>query len=378
MSEVWYRNYDDYNTRVGELRSALSVRCAELQLDLAKVRNEFGRESLARAVYESNWQEGIELDAGKTQKLEMIAFDEIEDVIGPHLDMNKVLRFHRDAVVKMKKSGVTQEEIGAYNLARAHHAIEWVGSDLASRFTAGMAKLLKQLHGTFSKEGRHQETHNANQRLGEVATELQRVVGLIENLERDESPLWMPMTAPPKNQGTMLQQLLSLTSEELLSPMRTAYIHFFHRLVMMGVLPSSKSGRYRAGPVHVGNSDLYFPTPSALTSMMREFCQKFPAILAGHAKYDPILTAAKVSHWFVAIHPYEDGNGRVSRLLMNLVLWKHHPPVALKADKKGRHRYSQALHKADRGDARPMAALIALSIIEMYEKLLRSLGGGGQ
>lgn len=375
MSDVWYRNYDEYNTRVSELRGALMVRCAELQLDYAKVLNEFGRESLARAVHESNWQEGIELDAGKTQKLEMIAFDEIEDVIGPHLDMNKVLRFHRDAVVKMKRNGVTQEEIGAYNLARAHHAIEWVGSDLASRFAAGLAQLIKQLHGALPNERLQPEALNPDQRLGKVAIELQRVVGLIENLEKDESAIWMPMTAPPKNQGNMLQQLLSLTGEELLSPIKTAYIHFFHRLVMMGILPSSKSGRYRAGPVHVGNSDLYFPTPAALASMMREFCQKFPAILAGHARYDPILMAAKVSHRFVAIHPYEDGNGRVSRLLMNLVLWKHHPPVALKADKKGRHKYAQALHKADRGDARPMAALIALSIIEMYEKLLRSLGG---
>jgi len=108
--------------------------------------------------------------------------------------------------------------------------------------------------------------------------------------------------------------------------------------------------------------------------MMNEYCHKFPAILPNLVGYDPILTAARVSHQFVAIHPYEDGNGRVSRLIMNLVLWRHFPPVYLKADKKGRHRYGQAIRRADRGDIKPLAALIAMSLIEIYERLLNSLG----
>jgi Fic family protein len=89
---------------------------------------------------------------------------------------------------------------------------------------------------------------------------------------------------------------------------------------------------------------------------------------------ETILMAAEVSHRFVAIHPYEDGNGRVSRLIMTLVLWGHFPPVYLKADKKGRHRYGQAIRRADRGDCEPLAALISISLIDIYERLLRSLG----
>ena len=125
--------------------------------------------------------------------------------------------------------------------------------------------------------------------------------------------------------------------------------------------------------VHVGNPQLHFPVPSAIPGLMEEFCLSFPTILPSTVKYDPIRTAADVSHRFVAIHPYVDGNGRVARLLMNLVLWQHHPPVYLKADKKGRHRYSQALRRADRGSKDAMAALIAASLIEIYPRLLRSL-----
>ena len=58
---------------------------------------------------------------------------------------------------------------------------------------------------------------------------------------------------------------------------------------------------------------------------------------------------------------------------MNLVLAGHFPPVYLKADKKGRHRYSQAVRRADRGNIEPLAALIAMSVIEIYEKMLNAL-----
>jgi hypothetical protein len=58
---------------------------------------------------------------------------------------------------------------------------------------------------------------------------------------------------------------------------------------------------------------------------------------------------------------------------MNLVLWRHHPPVYLKADKKGRHRYGQALRRADNGDLKPLACLIAMSLLDIYASLLAAL-----
>ena len=98
----------------------------------------------------------------------------------------------------------------------------------------------------------------------------------------------------------------------------------------------------------------------------------FPHIIP-HKNRDHILTAATFSFRFVRIHPYSDGNGRLSRLLMNLILLPSDLPVYLKADKKGRHRYSQALRRADRGDVRPLASLIALSLKEVYLKAISSL-----
>jgi len=158
--------------------------------------------------------------------------------------------------------------------------------------------------------------------------------------------------------------------------MRLEYIHFLHRIVLMGIEEARVCGRLRKGPVHVGNPELVLPAASLLPGMMNEFCKGFPTILPSTVKYDPILRAAKVSHGFARIHPYRDGNGRVSRLLMNLVLWGHHPPVYLKADKKGRHRYGQALRRADRGNVQPLACLIASNLCQTYERLIEASGEG--
>jgi Fic family protein len=182
----------------------------------------------------------------------------------------------------------------------------------------------------------------------------------------------LPMTEIHQSQGLLLTNLLALDFESLLKPMRPAYIHFLHRITMMGITHPSKCGAFRKTPVHVGNLDLYFPPPSLVPSLMEQFCSNFPTTLST-AKFDPILKAAEVSHKFVRVHPYSDGNGRISRLLMNLVLWLHHPAVYLKANKKGRHRYAQALRRADRGDIKPLGCLIGISLVEVYGKLLEAI-----
>jgi Fic family protein len=58
--------------------------------------------------------------------------------------------------------------------------------------------------------------------------------------------------------------------------------------------------------------------------------------------YPPLLLAALVHNEFENIHPFQDGNGRVGRLLLNYVLLKHnYPPINIKL--KDRQRYYNVL-----------------------------------
>jgi Fic family protein len=63
-------------------------------------------------------------------------------------------------------------------------------------------------------------------------------------------------------------------------------------------------------------------------------------------KYPPLLLAAVVHNQFEKIHPFQDGNGRVGRLLLNFILLRHeYPPVNILLS--DRARYYKVLHTFD-------------------------------
>jgi fido (protein-threonine AMPylation protein) len=361
----WYQQYEQLRTEVFELRRRFLHRCLELGADPGAVLAQFWREITIRAVHESNWQEGIYVEKGKTKELAEAAFDELEEIKGPHLDMNKVLRFHRDAVVRLRERGAAPEEIAAANLSKAHIAITWIGYELGNRVAASLAQCVRELEDIYE--------HVKENSPAETQLKLKNGFEVLQKVLTNSSPPLAPMTGIVPSEGALASSLIALDFDELIQPMRVDYIHFLHKLLLIGLIPVGDAGRFRNVQVHVGNPDLYFPPPLLVPKLMLEYCRNFPTILPSTVKYDPILKAAEISHKFVRIHPYIDGNGRVSRLLMNLVLWGHFPPVYLKADKKGRHRYGQALKRADRGNIQPLAALIAMSLIEIYKKIVESI-----
>ncbi|MDE0445470.1 MAG: Fic family protein [Spirochaetaceae bacterium] len=61
----------------------------------------------------------------------------------------------------------------------------------------------------------------------------------------------------------------------------------------------------------------------------------------------PIIIAAVFHYRFVRIHPFDDGNGRMARLLMNRILLGHGYPLAI-VRRDTRDRYLQELERADR------------------------------
>jgi len=79
------------------------------------------------------------------------------------------------------------------------------------------------------------------------------------------------------------------------------------------------AGKIRNHGVKIAGSKFVPPTPVELEVELKEF---FNWYSKNKKKIHPVQLAALVHFKFVTIRPFSDGNGRISRLMMNLILYK--------------------------------------------------------
>jgi fido (protein-threonine AMPylation protein) len=131
-----------------------------------------------------------------------------------------------------------------------------------------------------------------------------------------------------------------------------------HILVLHDLNPTA--GQFRQQPVYIRGSDLVTPHSREVPHLMRQWVS-WVNNAGEHTNYDPVVQAAIAHHGFVMVHPFEDGNGRVSRLLLNMQLLRDgYAPAFLLRDWKG--RYLAALGLADHGEYMPIITLIGQAV----------------
>ncbi len=123
----------------------------------------------------------------------------------------------------------------------------------------------------------------------------------------------------------------------------------------------SFEGQFRKAGVEVVIRDgsgviIHRGAPSKyVESLLKELIDWY---LKNKKKYPGILLAAVVHNQFENIHPFQDGNGRVGRLLLNLILLRHNlPPVNIEFTKRQEYYRSLQAYQ-NTGNIRPTIELL--------------------
>ena len=185
-----------------------------------------------------------------------------------------------------------------------------LGASIAARWESQLRHeaLIRSAHHSTSIEGN--------------PLSLEEVTDLLEGRE---------VTAHPREKREVLNyvEVLDYIDREYQSrpdkPVTEDTICQLHRLVVRGVLPEHKAGRYRRVPVVVGipaTGEVRFRPPD---------WDEVPRLMADLVAWlnspqtsalMPVLQAGIAHYEFVRIHPFVDGNGRTARALATLLLYK--------------------------------------------------------
>lgn len=117
-----------------------------------------------------------------------------------------------------------------------------------------------------------------------------------------------------------------------------------HALILHGI-DRENAGRYRTVPIMISGSTHMPPQPYLIEKQMEDFMLRFRQM--EEEKVHPVLVAAYLHDELVRIHPFIDGNGRTSRLLMNLYLLRNgYVIIILKGSNDAKVNYYKALEKS--------------------------------
>lgn len=109
-----------------------------------------------------------------------------------------------------------------------------------------------------------------------------------------------------------------------------------------------RAGQYKTRPnsVITRYGDRFeYASPEETAGLMTDLVDWYNAAEA-EGKLSPVELAALFHYRFIRIHPFEDGNGRIARLMMNFILHRHgYPMIVVRSRRKS--EYLEALHQTD-------------------------------
>lgn len=116
-------------------------------------------------------------------------------------------------------------------------------------------------------------------------------------------------------------------------PLSLALVRQLHQALLGGVRGADRTpGEFRKTQVHIGSARRFIPPPPVEVPRCLDEFEKYLGSASG---IDPLVRCFMLHYQFETIHPFNDGNGRVGRLLLSLMIYKwcglHRPWLYLSA-----------------------------------------------
>ena len=214
-------------------------------------------------------------------------------------------------------------------------------------------------------------TYNSNAIEGNSLTLKETFLVINEGITIKGKPLKDHLEA--KDHHTALEYLYDLVDKDKKHTISEMLIRNLHQIIIQET-DKEWAGRYRNANVIIGGADHTPPDALQVPQKMQDLIH---LLNLQKNKIHIIELSALLHHKLVYIHPFFDGNGRTSRLIMNLLLMQAGYPLAiiLKNDRK---KYYNVLDKADSGKYEPLIKFIAQSVERSLDIYLETLTPAAQ
>jgi len=221
---------------------------------------------------------------------------------------------------------------------------------------------LKKLQDHF----RIEMTYNSNAIEGNSLTLKETFLVISEGMTVKNKPLKDHLEA--RDHYFTLNYLYELVENGKHNTLSEHFIRSIHQLIMQET-DKEWAGVFRNANVIISGAQYVPPDAIEVSHKMKELVEW---VNANKSNLHIIELSALMHHKLVYIHPFFDGNGRTSRIIMNLLLMQYGFPlvIILKNDRK---KYYSVLSQADKENYKPLVLFIAQSVersLDIYHKIL--------
>jgi len=198
-------------------------------------------------------------------------------------------------------------------------------------------------------------TYHSNAIEGSTLTERETALVLEKGLTIGGKPLRDHLEAQGHQKAI---EWIENIAQEPQRPMFEKDILELHRIVFYKV-DETWAGKFRSMNVQIAGTNKIFPSFFEIPELISRFITWLNSL---EARQLPTVELAAEAHYrLVNMHPFVDGNGRVTRLLMNLILLQNGFPIAVITNEK-RNDYLLSLEQADAGNMLPFKKLIVEAV----------------